>query len=221
MNKDRDFGYVPALGFHALTPFYDFVVGATTRERTFKTALIAQAGISPGHTVLDLACGTGTLSIWARQACPDADITGVDGDPAILAQARRKAERAGLAMRFDRAMSDALPYEDAHFDRVLSSLFFHHLGPEEKQRTASECFRVLRPGGEFHVADWGKPSGKAMHALFFGVRLLDGFPNTRDNVDGKLPDIFCRAGFERVMQRSSFDTIFGTMALYSATKPGR
>lgn len=221
MNENRDSGYVPALGFHALTPFYDFVVGATTRERAFKTALIAQAGISPGHTVLDLACGTGTLSIWAKQACPDADITGTDGDPAILARARRKAARAGLAMRFERAMSDALPYEDARFDRVLSSLFFHHLGPEEKQRTASECFRVLRPGGEFHVADWGKPSCKAMHALFYGVRLLDGFPNTRDNVDGKLPDIFFRAGFEGVAQRSSFDTIFGTMALYSATKPGR
>ncbi|MDS4016068.1 MAG: class I SAM-dependent methyltransferase [Candidatus Accumulibacter sp.] len=158
---DNEPGYVPALGFHALTPFYDFIVGTTTRELTFKTALIAQAGISPRHTVLDLACGTGTLSIWAKQACPDADITGLDGDPAILAQARRKAERAGLAMRFDRAMSDALPYEDAHFDRVLSSLFFHHLEPEEKQRTASECFRVLRPGGEFHVADWGKPGGMA------------------------------------------------------------
>jgi len=219
MKPDQDFSYVPALGFHSLTPFYDAVVGATTRERIFKTELIAQASIGSGQTVLDLACGTGTLSIWAKQAYPKAEITGVDGDPAILELARRKALRAGFCMRFDQAMSDALPYEESQFDRVLSSLFFHHLNMQDKLRTASECFRVLRPGGEFHVADWGKPSGSVMRTLFYCIQMLDGFPNTQDNVDGKLPDVFSKAGFEEVVQRNSFNTIFGTMVLYSARKP--
>ena len=210
MKPDQDFSYVPALGFHSLTPFYDAVVGATTRERTFKTELIAQANIGSGQTVLDLACGTGTLSIWAKQAYPKAEVTGVDGDPAVLELARRKALRSGLCMRFDQAMSDALPYEESEV---------HHLNMQDKLRTASECFRVLRPGGEFHVADWGKPSGSVMRTLFYCIQMLDGFPNTQDNVDGKLPDVFSKAGFEEVVQRNSFNTIFGTMVLYSARKP--
>ncbi|MCK6405785.1 MAG: class I SAM-dependent methyltransferase [Rhodocyclaceae bacterium] len=219
MKPKQDVGFVPALGFHVLTPCYDFVVGVTTRERTFKTALIHQANILPGQVVLDLACGTGTLSIWAKQACQGAEVVGVDGDPAILSIAKRKAQIAGLTIGFDLAMSGALPYEEAYFDRVLSSLFFHHLDMDDKERTASECFRVLRPGGEFHVADWGKPSGLAMRTLFYSIQMLDGFSNTQGNVDGRLPDIFFRAGFQDVAVRKSFDTIFGTMTLYSAKKP--
>ena len=59
--------YVPALGYHWLTPYYDAVVGTTTRERSFKHALIKQAGFEPGQQVLDLASGTGTLAIWIKQ----------------------------------------------------------------------------------------------------------------------------------------------------------
>ena len=86
--------YIPALGFHWLTPFYDAVVGATTREGAFKQTLVNQAGVAPGQQILDLACGTGTLAIWIKQYQPQANITGVDGDPAILALASRKAQKA-------------------------------------------------------------------------------------------------------------------------------
>ena len=85
MNGPSDSNYVPALGFHRLTPLYDAVVGPTTREGTFKRALIEQAGIEPGHRVLDVACGTGTLAIWIKDSQPQSEVIGVDGDPAILA----------------------------------------------------------------------------------------------------------------------------------------
>ena len=55
--------YVPALGYHWLTRFYDPIVRLTTRESTFKEALLRQAGIEAGHRVLDLGCGTGTLGL--------------------------------------------------------------------------------------------------------------------------------------------------------------
>lgn len=213
--------YIPALGFHWLTPYYDAVVGTTTRERTFKKALIEQASLEPGHRVLDLACGTGTLAVWAKQSRPEADITGVDGDPAILSLAARKAERASVAVRFDKALSHDLPYPEAHFDRVVSSLFFHHLSWEDKRRTASELFRVLRPGAELHVADWGRPANLLMRGLFLFVQLLDGFGNTQDNVRGRLVPLFEEAGFSPVSQRSTFSTIYGTMALYHAVKPSQ
>ncbi len=219
MPQSTDSKYVPALGFHWLTPYYDAVVGATTRERRFKQALIKQADFEPGQQVLDLACGTGTLAIWIKQHQPQANIIGVDGDPAILSLASRKALKANVSMKFDHALSDCLPYPDGHFDRVVSSLFFHHLSWEEKAITVRELFRVLKPGGEIHVADWGRASNALMRGLFVFIQLLDGFENTQDNVAGKLIMLFEQAGFAEVRQRRTFSTIFGTMALHSAIKP--
>lgn len=212
--------YIPALGFHWLTPAYDVVVRLTTREKTFKSALIEQAKIEPGHKVLDLACGTGTLAIWAKQRHPDAAITGIDGDPSILAIASRKVRALCLPIDFDHGFSVSLPYPDASFDRVLSSLFFHHLSWADKQRTAAEIHRVLRPGGELHVADWGRATGPLMRAAFFTIQLLDGFTNTRDNVDGKLVALFQGAGFSDVAQPRTFATVLGTMSLYRGTRSG-
>ena len=217
MNTKSD--YVPALAFHRLTPFYDAVVGTTTRERTFKQALIRQAAVAPGQRVLDLACGTGTLAIWLKESEPRAAVTGVDGDAAILDIARRKAARAGVEVALDRALSHALPYADGQFDRVVSSLFFHHLGPADKLRTLREVRRVTKPGGELHVADWGRPVNALMRGLFFPVQLLDGFANTRDHVAGRLPELVTAAGFVDVAERATFGTIYGTLTLLSARRP--
>lgn len=211
--------YVPALGYHWLTRYYDVVVGTTTRERTFKQALIRQANFGPGHRVLDLACGTGTLAIWIKQHAPLVEVTAVDGDEAILSIASRKARDAKVDIQFDRALSSHLPYPDAQFDRVVSSLFFHHLSWEDKQQTAFELFRVLKPGAELHIADWGVPSNTLMRGLFFLVQGLDGFNNTQDNVSGKLIELFEQAGFVDFAQRRAFSTVFGTMALYSGVRP--
>ena len=113
----------------------------------------------------------------------------------------------------------SLPYPAAHFDRAVSSLFFHHLTWPDKERTAREVFRVLKPGGELHVADWGAPANALMRGLFLSIQLLDGFPNTQDNVSGRLIELFRQAGFADVAQRQTFSTMYGTMALYTAFKP--
>jgi ubiquinone/menaquinone biosynthesis C-methylase UbiE len=211
--------YVPALRFDWLTPYYDAIVGVTTRERKFKQALIRQANIQAGQHVLDLASGTGTLAIWAKQSQPLATVTGIDGDATILSIATRKAMKANVAVQFDQGFSYSLPYPDAHFDRALSSLFFHHLTWLNKQRTARELFRVLKPGAQLHVADWGYPDNALMRGLFLSIQLLDGVENTQDNVSGRLVQLFADTGFSEVTQRQTFNTIYGTMALYSAVKP--
>ena len=219
MQRHTETEYVPALGYHWLTPYYDAVVGTTTRERSFKQALIKQARFEPGHRVLDLASGTGTLAIWIKQHQPQANVTGVDGDPAILSLATHKAQKANVSVQFDRALSYSLPYSAEHFDRVVSSLFFHHLSWENKARTARELLRVLKPGAELHVADWGPADNMMMRGLFLFVQLLDGFKNTHDNVSGNLTTLFEQAGFVEVAQRQTFSTIYGTLALYRAVKP--
>lgn len=213
--------YVPALGYRWLTSYYDAIVSVTTRERTFKNALIKQAELESGHRVLDLTCGTGTLSIWIKEATPQIDIVGIDGDPDILAVAARKAERTGVSISFETAMSYALPFPDCHFDRVVSSLFFHHLSLGNKVRTAKEIHRVLKPSGQLHVADRGRAENPAMRALFLSIQVLDGFANTQDNVAGRLAVVFEYAGLTDVLERQSFRTIFGTMGLFSASKSAR
>jgi ubiquinone/menaquinone biosynthesis C-methylase UbiE len=214
----EDARFVPALGRERLTALYDPVVRLTTRERSFKERLLAQARIEPGMSVLDLGCGTGTLPILAKSRVPGAEVTGLDGDPKMLARASEKARRAGLALRFDQGLSFELPYRDGEFDRVLSSLFFHHLGPAEKARTVTELRRVLKPGGELHVADWGPPPDRLMAALSLSIRILDGFEPTRENFAGELPDVLERGGLSQVHACGWMRTVYGALTFYSATR---
>ena len=100
-------------------------------------------------------------------------------------------------MELVEAFSTEMPFADASFDVVLSSLFFHHLEPGVKRTTLAEVARVLRPGGRLHVADWGKPSDPLMRALFTTVRAFDGFAVTAENARGALPELFESAGLER------------------------
>lgn len=211
--------YIPALGFGWLTSLYDPVVRWTTREKTFKSELLRQADLHPGDRVLDVGCGTGTLAIAAARLQPAACVTGLDGDPRILAIASRKAARAGVQIELQHAMSDAMPFPDARFSLVLSSLFFHHLTSATKRATLNEVFRVLRPGGRLHVADWGAPQNAVMGMAFQGIRILDGYETTADNAAGRLPQLFADSGFARVTHTRNYPTVFGTMALYTALRP--
>jgi ubiquinone/menaquinone biosynthesis C-methylase UbiE len=206
--------FLPALRFERLTPLYDAVIALTTRERTFRPRLVEQAAIADGMSVLDVGAGTGTLAALVNERHAGTRVTGLDADPAMLERARLKAPRAS----FDEGMSYALPYPDASFDRVLSSLFFHHLRPDDKRRTLSEIHRVLRPGGELHVADWGRPAGALSRVLALSIRTLDGPETTTDSLAGRLPELVADAGFEDVRGRGAVHTAFGTLALISASR---
>lgn len=212
--------YIPALRYHWLTTFYDPLLRWTLREPTFKGQLLRQARIEGGHRVLDLGCGTGTLTLLIKSHYPKAEVLGLDADPKALEVARAKAIRARLNVRLDKGMAFELPYPDASFDRVLSSLLFHHLTRENKERTLTEVFRLLRPGGELHVADWGKAQNKLMRMVFLLAQMLDGFATTVDNVRGLLPELIRAAGFEGVQESARYMTIVGTLSLYRAWKPG-
>jgi ubiquinone/menaquinone biosynthesis C-methylase UbiE len=211
--------YIPALGYHWLTGFYDPVVRLTTRENAFKQALLKQSCIQAGHRVLDLGCGTGILATMVQRSCPGADVFGLDADPETLKLARAKIARAGLEIQLDQGFASALPYAPASFDRVLSSLFFQHLSDPLKDQAMLEVRRVLRPGGEFHIADWGRSTSPAMRLAFVGIQMLDGFATTRDSVMGVFPELLSLTGFEMVELTRNYSTLFGTLSLYRARKP--
>ena len=212
-------GYLPALRWKALTPLFDYVVRITTRERSSKLKLIEQAGIADRDSVLDLGCGTGTLAIWLKQRVSEAQVAGLDADPDVLSRARRKAFAASTPLEFVEASSTQLPFPDESFDAVLSTLFFHHLRDPEKRKTLAEVARVLRPGGELHVADYGRPQGPIMAAAFLVVRAFDGFEPTAANARGELPELFRSVGLDHAERRAQLRTPLGTLAFYAARKP--
>ena len=210
--------YIPALSYEWLTPFYDSVVRLTTREILFKNALNDRVKIKANHQVLDLACGTGTLAILIKQSQPQAKVIGIDGDAKILAIAASKTKAAGVAIQFDEGMSFDLQYADNTFDRVVSSLFFHHLTRENKMKTLGEVKRVLRPHGEFHIADWGLPANSIMKFSSRFIQLLDGSETTADSFGGMLPVLLAESGFEGVEETGAFNTMFGTIRLHRSSK---
>jgi ubiquinone/menaquinone biosynthesis C-methylase UbiE len=209
--------YVPALRFRFLTRWFDRVLQLTLRERELKQALIDQAGIEPGQRVLDIGVGTATLALMIKDAQPTAQVVGIDGDPEILGLAMEKIGAAGRRVELREAMADALPFETASFDRVVSSLVFHHLTRDAKLRALEEARRVLAPNGSLHILDWGKAQSLAMRAAFLQVQVLDGFETTGDNVRGELVSLMREAGFMHAEETLSVSTILGTISLYRAT----
>jgi ubiquinone/menaquinone biosynthesis C-methylase UbiE len=207
--------YVPAAGRAAFTSVYDLAMHLTMREGTWRPRLIRHVLEGDPESVLDLGCGTGTLTLALRAAAPQVSLVGVDGDPRVLALARGKAGPSSEIEWLD-ARADALPFEDARFDRVVTSLLLHHLGPRAKADALREARRVLRPGGRIHVADWGRPRDLVMAAAFVTLRLIDGFENTRDHARAALPAMLAAAGFVQVRLEDRLRTGWGSLELLSA-----
>lgn len=210
--------YIPALKYDWLIRIYDPVIQLTMPERKFKNALINQMKIQANDKVLDFGCGSLTLSIMAAQKHTDAEFHGIDIDEKILSIAKKKLARTGLTIQTKLYDGGRLLYPDNYFDKVMSSLVFHHLTLRQKYAALEELLRVLKPSGTIHIADFGKPANVLQRTGFYAVQFLDGFKTTQDSVKNVLPDALRQTGFLKADENGVFRTMVGTVRIFSGQK---
>jgi ubiquinone/menaquinone biosynthesis C-methylase UbiE len=211
----HEHGYVPAAGKDWLLPFYDPFHRLLGAERLHRR-LLEQAAIVPGVRILEIGCGTGNLCLLAGRLHPQVELSGIDPDPKALERARRKAVRWGVRVEFRQAFAERLPFADASFDIVLSSLMLHHLSRDTKVPALREARRVLKPGAALHLVDFGGPGhAGGLHA--FLARLVHGHrgESRPDDVLGLMHE----AGFASARERGSDSRILGRIVYYHAVAP--
>jgi ubiquinone/menaquinone biosynthesis C-methylase UbiE len=208
--------YLPGMGRDWLLPLYDpftRLIGIESAHRK----LAGQAALESAERVLEIGCGTGNLALLVKRMRPQLEVVGLDPDPKALARAAGRARRAGLPLELDRGFADELPYADASFDRVLSSLMFHHLEADLRGPSLRQVLRVLRPGGSLHLMDFGGDS----HQLHGVARLARRSDALKDNWDDRIPTAMREAGFVDAAETGHLTKHLGRLTYYRATRPHR
>ena len=127
-------------------------------HRLWKRHAVNEAAVRPGHSILDLAGGTGDLALrFARQVGPQGHVVLADINAAMLEHGRRRLVDAGVAGNLTIAQVDAeiLPFDDAVFDRI--SIAFGLRNVTDKNAALREMFRTLKPGGKLLILEFSQP----------------------------------------------------------------
>ena len=158
-------------------PTYDSLMKRMTfgRERELRETTITLAGVKPGDCVLEVGCGTGTLTLAARRrAGPSGKVYGIDVIPLMIELIQRKAAQAGEEISFQVASIVDIPFPANTFDVVMGSFMIFHMSEKVRQKGIAEIFRVLKPNGRLLVLDTATPTRpllKAFVKMFTGGEL--------------------------------------------------
>jgi demethylmenaquinone methyltransferase/2-methoxy-6-polyprenyl-1,4-benzoquinol methylase len=128
-------------------------------HRLWKRHTIDEAAARPGHTILDLAGGTGDLALkFARQVGPQGHVVLADINAAMLEQGRRRLVDAGVAGNLTIAQVNAeeLPFDDASFDRITIAFGLRNV--TDKDAALASMYRVLKPGGKALILEFSAPA---------------------------------------------------------------
>lgn len=174
--------------------YYDLM--APAEKSAFRKKQMRLITLQKGERVLDVGCGTGSISILAKHAVGDeGEVQGVDIAPAMIQKSREKTVVYDLAIGFSVASIDELPFSGDHFDVIISSMMFHHLPLPVKQNGLKECHRVLKEGGSLFLIDFCAPrplTAPVMVLMFLWRK------STRFQLLGKLPGLMEESGFRQI-----------------------
>jgi ubiquinone/menaquinone biosynthesis C-methylase UbiE len=174
---------------------YDAVVRlmALGQDKAFRRMTAEMAHIKTGDTVLEVGCGTGELTIVAKEhAGSSGKVYGIDASPEMIEVARSKIA-ADMDIEFRVDLIERLSFTDDSFDVVLSSLMMHHLPDDLKRKGLDEVFRVLKPGGQIFVVDIKRPTTPLSRA----VTALLGHGNIHTGTQD-LPTLMKAIGFTNI-----------------------
>ncbi len=202
-------------------PVYDWLAPLMTlgSEHRLHRRVVADLALDRPAAVLDVGCGTGTLTRQIYDALPAESprrVCGVDAAEAMIAVAQKKAgARPGL--EFAAALAEELPYPDGSFDRALSTFFFHHLNYGLKVKALAEIWRVLRPGGQAAILDVDIP-----YSLFGSICAWSGYwlfhqAEIAENIRGKLRAALDESPWRGRWQIASRHS--GYLSLFTMSKP--
>lgn len=202
--------------------FYDWFVNLVSlgREKTLRKRTVALAQVKPGEKVLDVGCGTGSLTVVAKeQAGPSGEVYGTDAAPEMIDVAQRKANRAGVDVTFEVGLVENIAFPDDQFDVVLSSFMMHHLPDDLKRRGLAEIYRVLKPGGRLLIVDMESSSGGTVIQRLsdFIIQLHGGHTAMQNNVK-KLAPLMETVGFT-VVETGKIDRQVSFIVGKKATAP--
>ena len=143
-------GYLSAIApvtYDAVTRF-----AAPPNETRQREAAIAKVKKKPKY-ILDLGCGTGSSTLMLKQAFPQAEVTGLDLSPYMLAMAEYKGQQADLNIQWHQGLAEATNFADEQFDLISIAFLFHETPVEISQAVLNECQRLLQREGQVIVLD--------------------------------------------------------------------
>jgi demethylmenaquinone methyltransferase/2-methoxy-6-polyprenyl-1,4-benzoquinol methylase len=172
--------------FSAIAPAYDLNnrLHSLWQDQRWRRAAVRAAMVRPGDHVLDVACGTGDLTmLFARSDA--AKVTGADFTPAMLEIARQKLARVNKPwtskIEYLEADATALPFADSSFDVV--SIAFGIRNVNDPAKALAEFARVLKPRGRLVILEFAQPTNRFMR-WFNGVYCARVMPRTATLISG-------------------------------------
>ena len=139
-------------------PLYDLIFNSfwLGHENNYRQRVIELMDLNGNESVLDVGCGTGTLtSMIAGRMNGKGNVFGVDLSPRMIKIAKKETCRQGNYIEYRVGSSFALPFDDETFEVAVTSLVYHQFfSLEEKIKTLSEIWRVLKPEGRYIAAEF-------------------------------------------------------------------